>query len=93
MQSKAQMKLKFFEAETTIKKNCLPDWKNSTKDATELRWCQSFCMIVSWRKKSVYLHNSCKRKETQLIDLHENFERYCNTLPVFGFNSANYDIS
>ena len=29
----------------------------------------------------------------QSIDLQEHFERYCNTLPVFGFNSAKYDIN
>ena len=29
----------------------------------------------------------------QLIHLQEHFERYCNVLPVFGFNSANYDIN
>ena len=28
-----------------------------------------------------------------IIDLQEHFERYCNTLPVFGFNSAKYDIN
>ena len=28
----------------------------------------------------------------QLIDFQEHFERYCNILPVFGFNSAKYDI-
>ena len=25
--------------------------------------------------------------------MQEHFERYCNTLPVFGFNSAKYDIN
>ena len=30
-------------------------------------------------------------QKNQLIDLQEHFERYCNTLPVFGFNSAKYD--
>ena len=29
----------------------------------------------------------------QLIDLKEHFERHCNTLPIFGFNSAKYDIN
>ena len=29
----------------------------------------------------------------QLIDLQEHFERYCNTLPVFGFNSAKHDMN
>ena len=32
-------------------------------------------------------------QENQLIDLLEHFEHYCNTLPVFGFNSAKYDIN
>ena len=32
-------------------------------------------------------------QKNQLIDLQEHFERYCNTLPVFGFNSGKYDIS
>ena len=31
-------------------------------------------------------------QKNHLIDLQEHFERYCNTLPVFGFNSAKYDI-
>ena len=32
-------------------------------------------------------------QKNQLIDLQEHFERYCNTLPVFGFKSAKYDIN
>ena len=32
-------------------------------------------------------------QKNQQIDLQEHFERYCNTLPVFGFNSAKYDIN
>ena len=32
-------------------------------------------------------------RKNQLIDLQEHFERYCNVLPVFGFNSAKYDIN
>ena len=31
-------------------------------------------------------------QKNQLIDLQEHFESYCNVLPVFGFNSAKYDI-
>ena len=31
-------------------------------------------------------------QQNQLNDLQEQFERYCNVLPVFGFNSAKYDI-
>ena len=32
-------------------------------------------------------------QKTQLIDLQESLERYCNVLPVFGFNSAKYDLN
>ena len=32
-------------------------------------------------------------QKNQLIDLQESLERYCNVLPVFGFNSAKYDIN
>ena len=32
-------------------------------------------------------------QKNQLIDLQEHFERFCNTLSVFGFNSAKYDIN
>ena len=32
-------------------------------------------------------------QKNQLIDLQEPFERYCNILTVFGFNSAKYDIN
>ena len=28
-----------------------------------------------------------------MIQLQEHFERYCNVLPVFGFNSGRYDIN
>ena len=32
-------------------------------------------------------------EKKQLIDLQEHLERYCNVLPVFGFNSAKYDLN
>ena len=32
-------------------------------------------------------------QKNQLIDLQELFQRYCNLLPIFGFNSAKYDIN
>ena len=32
-------------------------------------------------------------QKNQLIDLQEHFERYCNVLPAFGFNSAKYDFN
>ena len=32
-------------------------------------------------------------QKNRLIELQEHFERYCNVLPVFGFNSAKNDIN
>ena len=32
-------------------------------------------------------------RKNQLIDLQESLERYCNILPVFGLNSAKYDLN
>ena len=32
-------------------------------------------------------------QKNQLIELQEHLERYCHVLPVFGFNSAKYDIN
>ena len=34
-----------------------------------------------------------KIQKNQLIGLQEPLERYCNVLPVFGFNSAKYDLN
>ena len=32
-------------------------------------------------------------QKSQLIDLQEHFESYCDTLPLFSFSSAKYDIN
>ena len=32
-------------------------------------------------------------RKNQIIDLQESLERYCNVLPVFGFNSEKYDLN
>ena len=37
--------------------------------------------------------NSYRYKKNQRIDLQETLERYCNVLPVFGFDSAKHDLN
>ena len=37
--------------------------------------------------------NSYRYKKNHIIDLQESPERYCKVLPVFGFNSAKYDLN
>ena len=32
-------------------------------------------------------------QKNQLLDWQQHFERYINTLPVFGFNSGKYDLN
>ena len=32
-------------------------------------------------------------QKNQIFDLQESLERYCNVLPVFGFDSSNYDLN
>ena len=32
-------------------------------------------------------------QKNHLIELQEHLKRYCNVLPVFGFNSKKYDIN
>ena len=32
-------------------------------------------------------------QKNQLLELQQHFERYVNTLPVFGFNSGKYDLN
>ena len=37
--------------------------------------------------------NSYKNKKNQIFGIQDSLERYCNGLPVFGFNSAKYDLN
>ena len=95
-QSKAQMKLRFIEVETAIKIKI-----SSILEQLNQRHSQREGVIDF--DDDDYFNDTAEEKElstqflqmqkNQLIDLQEHFERYCNTLPVFGFNSAKYDIN
>ena len=95
-QSKAQMKLKFVEVETAIKIKL-----SSVLEELNERHSQGKRVIGS--EDNEYFNDTSEEKElptqflqmqkNQLIDLKEHFEQYCNTLPVFGFNSADYGIN
>ena len=42
----------------------------------------------------MYIHSVfCRYQKKQLFDLQEHLEGYCNVLPIFGFNSAKYDLN
>ena len=93
-QSKAQMKLNFLEVETAIKSKL-----TRTLESLNERRCRN--------QRGFEFEDHCfedddekdvstqflQMQKNQLIELQEHFERYCNVLPVSGFNSAKYDIN
>ena len=93
--SKAQMKLNFTEVETAIKiKLCaiLEQLNQRRKQAEGVSNSADHCMVEEEEEKDLSTQLPQMQKN-QLMDLQEHFERYCNVLPVFGFNSAKYDIN
>ena len=89
-QSKAQMKLKFLEVETTIKSRL-----TRTLESLNERRCRNqrvfefedHCFEDDNEEKDASTQ-FLQMQKNQLIELQEHLERYCNVLPVFGFNSA-----
>ena len=94
-QSKAEMKWNFLEVETAIKiKLCaILEQLNQRRNRGER--VSNFvddCLVEEKEEKDLSTQ-FLQMQKNQLIDLQERFERYCNVLPVFGFNSAKYDIN
>ena len=93
--SKTQMKLKLLEVETAIKSKLT----RTLEPLNERRY----------RNQRVFkFEDHCfeddkgeidastqflQMQKNQLIELQEHLERYCNVSPVFGFNSAKYDVN
>ena len=90
-QSKAQMKLNFIEVETAIKTKLYAVLEQLNQRRNRVSIFVDDCIVEEEEKDlSTQL---LQMQKNQLIDLQEHFERYCNVLPVFGFNSAKYDIN
>ena len=93
-QSKAQMKLNFIEVETAIKiKLCaiLEQLNPRRNQAERVSNFVDDCVVEE--EEEDLSTQFLQLQKNQLIDLQELFERYCYVLPVFGFNSAKYDIN
>ena len=91
-QSKAQMKLTFIEVETAIKINLCAIVEQFNQRRNRAERVSSFvddCVVEEEKDLSTQFLQMQKNK---LFELQEYFERYCSVLPVFGFNSAKYDI-
>ena len=94
-QSKAQMKLKFLEIETAINSKL-----TRTLESLNERRCRNQrdfefedqCFEDDNEEKDASTQ-FFQIQKNQLIELQEHLERYCNVLPVFGFNSAQYDFN
>ena len=88
-QSKAQMKLFFLDIETTknIKLSSILEkltHRQNRREQADLDDCDNeTCASTQFFQIQKY----------ELFDLQESLERYCNVLPVFGFNSAKYDLN
>ena len=94
-QSKAQMKLNFIEVETATKiKLCaiLEQLNQRRNRAERVSNFVDNCIVEEEEEKDLSTQ-FLQMKQNQIFDLQEHFERYCNVLPVFGFNSAKYDIN
>ena len=93
-QSKVQLKLKFLEIETAIKSKL-----TRTLESLNERRCRNqrvfdfedHCFEDDNEEKDASTQ-FLRMQKNQLIELQEHLERYCNVLPVFGFESAKYDI-
>ena len=91
-QSKIQMKLIFIGIETAIKiKVCaILEQLNERRNRAE-RLSNFVHDFIVEKEKGLSTH-FLQMQKNQFIDLQEHFEPFCNVLPVFGFNSAKYDI-
>ena len=89
------MKLKFLEIEKAIKSKLtrtlesLNERRYRNQRVFEL---EDHCFEDDNEEKDASTQ-FLQMQKNQLIELHEHLERYCNVLPLFGFNSAKYDIN
>ena len=89
-QSKAQMKLKILEIETAIKSKLSRTLESLNERLRRNQRGFEFedhCFEDDNEEKDASTH-ILQMQKNQLIELQEHLERYCNVLPVFGFNRA-----
>ena len=93
LQSKAQMKLVFLDIKATIKIK-LGSTSEKLTSRRNRREHARFYISQDDCDNEVYTTTQFLQiHENQLIDLQEPLVYFCNVLPVFGFNSAKYDLN
>ena len=88
-QSKSKMKNLFLDIETTKKIKLA----SILEKLTQRHKRREQAILDDCVKETCASIQFLQLQKNQLIDLQESLERYCNVLPVFGFNSAKYDIN
>ena len=92
-QNKAKMKELFLDIKTTIKIK-LGSILQKFNQSHNRRESARFDMSQDNCDNKIYASTQCLQKQkNQLFDLQESLKRYCNVLPVFGFNSAKYNLN
>ena len=86
-QSKAQVKLNFIEVQTAIKMKLCAVLEQLNQRQNRVSIFVDDCIVEEEEEKDLSTQ-FLQMQTNQLIDLQEHFERYCNVLPVFGFNST-----
>ena len=89
LQSKATMKNLLFDIKKTIKVKLgsileKPTQRRYRREQTHLDDC-----VIETCTTTQFMQKQTK----QLVDLQQHLERYCNVLPIFGFNSAKYHLN
>ena len=89
-QSKTQMKMKFQQVETIIRSKLAQILEILDQCRTHRIDIEEDCLKNDCGKVSTHC---LQMQKSQLFDMRDHFERYCITLPIFGFNTAKYEIS
>ena len=88
-QSQAKIKNLFLDIETTIKIKL----GSILEKLTRRHIRRELADLDDCDNKNCASIQFLQIQKNQLIDLQESLERYCNVLPVFGFNTAKYDLN
>ena len=91
-QSKTQIEVKFLEIETSVKTK-----PNQIFFTLNQRRCRKepvleFEDACTEEQEQDVSTQFLQTQKNQFVDLEDHSERYCNVLPVFGFNITEYDI-
>ena len=90
--SKTKMKTKLASVQDTINSRVNTMFKklNKRKSRTTAFELEDEC--IEEEEEADMITQFLQMKTNQFLDLQQHFERYINSLPVFGFNNGKYDL-